>query len=240
MQLPYHYMHQGLECTSSNIMSQSSAVVSWDCLVDSFASPPWAMCMLLDDIQWRWSCHHSQQGLDGDTLWYTQSQRTAAAKLVARLALIPYSRGQCWCSIIICNDDGSALAIPSHLPRIGVHILQHAVIKFSCSELRLLGRSLCLSFSSNVDTPWWPRMTMKLSSQPARIGRWYPLVYSFRNHIHSQVCPSSQSRATNFHASLGLLLEGLMFMLGVDQVCSDWSILNQWLPTPPILLDLYM
>ena len=186
MQLPYHYMHQGLECTSSNIMSQSSAVVSWDCLVDSFASPPWAMCMLLDDIQWRWSCHHSQQGLDGDTPWYRLVQRTVTVKLVAGLTLFPYFCEWCWCSEIICNDDGNTNAIPSHPPRIEVHNLWCAVTKFSHSK-PYIARQIPLPLL--LKQRWCSLMTHDedgaISSQPARIGRHDSVVYTVTKHRHS-------------------------------------------------------
>jgi hypothetical protein len=124
---PYHQFSWELGDASSNMLSQSSAAASWDCLADTFASPPLAMSMLLNDMQWWWSCHHSQQGLDGNTPWYMPSQSLVAAKLVAGLILCLYFLEQCWCSSTKCNDDVNWIAIPSHPLRIGWHILQYAV-----------------------------------------------------------------------------------------------------------------
>ena len=57
--------------------------------------PPWVMSMLLDDMQWPWSCHHGQQGSDSNTPWYMQSQSPAPAKLVAGMALRLSFQEQC-------------------------------------------------------------------------------------------------------------------------------------------------
>ena len=93
MQLPYQNIRQGLDGTSSDALSQSSAAASWDILAYHFSHPPQAISisMLLDDTQRWWSCHHSKQGSYGNTPWYTQSQSSVPAKLVAGLTLCPSS-----------------------------------------------------------------------------------------------------------------------------------------------------
>ncbi len=154
---------------------------------DHFASHPQAMLMLLDDMLWQLSWHHCQQWSDGDTLWFMPSQSTVAAKLVAGLKLCLYFFEQCQCSSRICSDDGNGIAIPSPLSRIRWHILCLAVTKFSHTKLRLLGRSLCLSSSSNNHAPSWHAMITELSSQPARIGWQYPVVHAVMKHSCSQV-----------------------------------------------------
>ncbi len=73
------------------------------------------------------------------------------------------------------------------------------------------------------------------------------VVQTITKHSCSQVgswtdpCPSSLSWAPNHDISLNLLLEGIMFMLGVNHACTDWSILKQWSLTwhHPFLLDSY-
>ncbi len=120
----WHILRAITKFSSSNLVAGLKLHLSnWS----NADAPYWQVMTMLD-------YHHRLEDLDGCNLWYMSSRSPVTATSVARLTLHLFFLERCWCSSIVCKNDGNAIAIPSLLSRIERHILC-AIMKFNSNDV---------------------------------------------------------------------------------------------------------
>ena len=171
MKFPYHHICWGLDGTSYDGLSQSSAAAScrlfvrFLCLssLSNFNAPWWQVMMMEmlsepERIGWQYPVVYT----------VTKHSHSQVGSWTNTLSLLPWVMSMLlkifeWWWQWNCHNNTFAKDQMAHL------LTCHH--KVQPQQAVLLGEFFCLSSSSNVNAPWWQVMTMELLTQPARIGQ---------------------------------------------------------------------